>query len=285
MIVGDSRVVSHDNIAPQPDKPLGVDSAHSSSEASCPSGTLSTPAVRHLAKQYGFNINEIQGTGIDGRVLKEDVLNYAVSRGLCEELSSALEERIEKVELPEEGKSLLDVHCYEDKKILLRYHKSCYDVCFVVVGSMRGHTACKLNLTTYFCRGYQRAMIKSMSLAAKVPHFHFLEEINCDALVKLKASFQNENKDHSIKHTFLPFLVKSLSMTLSKYPVLNSSFIEETNEVVLKGIQCMSFLFHYNFSFNSEGLEKNYSISIWKAEVQNSPSDYCSVIMFLVNSF
>ncbi|XP_062209314.1 lipoamide acyltransferase component of branched-chain alpha-keto acid dehydrogenase complex, mitochondrial-like isoform X2 [Phragmites australis] len=203
MIVGDSQSVSHDNIAPPIDKSLGVDSTNPSGEDNIPSGALSTPAVRHLAKQYGLNINDIQGTGKDGRVLKEDVLNHAVSKGLRKELSSVLEENIGQVELLEEGKSLLDVHCYEDKKIPLR--------------------------------GYQRSMVKSMSLAAKVPHFHYLEEINCDALVELKAAFQNENKDHNIKHTFLPFLIKSLSMALSKYPLLNSSFIEETNEVVLKG--------------------------------------------------
>lgn len=246
MIVGDSQVVSNDNIVPKPDKPLGVDSTDPSKEASCPTGILSTPAVRHLAKQYGLNINEIQGTGKDGRVLKEDVLNYAASRGLCKEPSSALEENIEQVELPEEGKSLLNAHCYEDKKIPLRYYKSCYAVFFVMVGIMQGRTTYKLNLTS-FCRGYQRSMVKSMSLASKVPHFHYLEEINCDALIKLKASFQNENKDQNIKHTFLPFLVKSLSMALSKYPLLNSSFIEETNEVVLKGIRLFRFSVHYCF--------------------------------------
>lgn len=203
MIVGDSQIVSPDNIVPSADKSLGVESAVSLSEGNVPSGTLSTPAVRHLAKQYGININEIVGTGKDGRVLKEDVLNYAVSKGVCKEQSSALEGDIGQVELLEEGKSLLHEHLYEDKKILLR--------------------------------GYQRSMVKSMSLAAKVPHFHYLEEINCDSLVQLKTTFQNENKDHTIKHTFLPFLIKSLSMALSKYPMLNSSFIEETNEVVFKG--------------------------------------------------
>lgn len=83
-------------------------------------------------------------------------------------------------------------------------------------------------------------MVKSMTMAAKVPHFHYLEEINCGALVKLKASFQNENTDEEVKHTFLPFLIKSLSMALSKYPLLNSSFIEDSNEVLLKGKQAVS---------------------------------------------
>lgn len=78
-------------------------------------------------------------------------------------------------------------------------------------------------------------MVKSMSLAAKIPHFHYVEEINCDGIVELKTSFQNENSDPEVKHTFLPVLIKSLSMALSKYPWLNSSFSEELNEVTLKG--------------------------------------------------
>lgn len=79
-------------------------------------------------------------------------------------------------------------------------------------------------------------MVKSMSMAAQVPHFHFVDEINFDALVKLKASFQNYNSDPDIKHTFLPSLIKSLSMALSKYPLMNSCFNESSLEVILKGI-------------------------------------------------
>lgn len=87
----------------------------------------------------------------------------------------------------------------------------------------------------YFCRGFQRAMVKSMTVAAKIPHFHYVEEINCNALVELKASFQKENSDPGVKYTFLPVLIKALSMALSKYPLLNSCFIEESQEVILKG--------------------------------------------------
>lgn len=85
-------------------------------------------------------------------------------------------------------------------------------------------------------RGYQRAMVKSMTLAAKIPHFYYVEEMNCDALVELKTSFKNENSDPEIKHTFLPILIKSLSMALTTHPMLNSRFSEESYEVILKGI-------------------------------------------------
>ncbi|KAI5011952.1 hypothetical protein ZWY2020_024086 [Hordeum vulgare] len=85
MIVSGSQVVPHDSMASSPDVPLGVDATSPLWEASSPHGSLSTPAVRHLVKQYGLNIDDIQGTGRDGRVLKEDVLNYAASKGLLQE--------------------------------------------------------------------------------------------------------------------------------------------------------------------------------------------------------
>lgn len=89
-------------------------------------------------------------------------------------------------------------------------------------------------------------MVKSMTLAAKIPHFYYVDEINCNALIELKASFQKENSDAGVKYTFLPVLIKSLSMALSKYPMLNSCFSEELQEVTLKG---MSTSVIYFFSF------------------------------------
>jgi 2-oxoisovalerate dehydrogenase E2 component (dihydrolipoyl transacylase) len=84
-------------------------------------------------------------------------------------------------------------------------------------------------------RGYQRAMVKSMTAAAKIPHFHYVDEIHCDALVELKASFKKDTRNPDVKHTFLPTLIKSLSNALKAFPLINSSFNEETHEVTLKG--------------------------------------------------
>lgn len=159
-------------------------------------GVSSTPAVRNLAKQYGLNINDVTATAKDGRILKEDVINYAMQKGLINEAPACAQQKHSEVSPLIGGGS-------EDKTLQLR--------------------------------GYQRAMVKSMTLAAKIPHFYYVEEMNCDALVELKTSFQNENSDPEIKHTFLPVLIKSLSMALTRHPMLNSRFNEESYEVILKG--------------------------------------------------
>ncbi|VVA96752.1 unnamed protein product [Arabis nemorensis] len=160
-------------------------------------GALSTPAVRNLAKDLGIDINVIIGSGKDGRVLKEDVLRFGDQKRIVTDSVSS-----ENPVLGGDAVSTITSD-FEDKIVPLR--------------------------------GFNRAMVKTMTMATKVPHFHFVEEINCDALVELKQFFKENNTDSTIKHTFLPTLIKSLSMALSKYPSVNSCFNEESLEIILKG--------------------------------------------------
>ena len=37
---------------------------------------LATPAVRHIAKSKGIDINAVVGTGKSGRVTKEDIIRH-----------------------------------------------------------------------------------------------------------------------------------------------------------------------------------------------------------------
>lgn len=42
---------------------------------------MSTPAVRFLAKKEGINVNDVPGTGKNGRVTKTDILNFMNKTG------------------------------------------------------------------------------------------------------------------------------------------------------------------------------------------------------------
>ncbi|KAI7737454.1 hypothetical protein M8C21_002852, partial [Ambrosia artemisiifolia] len=165
---------------------------------------LCTPAVRSLAKEHNIDINDVTGTGKHGRISKEDVLKYAIEKGIIEDKPALFNPgSIEPMEGPEEKLHEIADSLYHDKILTLR--------------------------------AYQRAMVKSMTAAASVPHFHFVEEINCDPLIELKSAFQKENTDPEVKFTFLPVLIKSLSMALTTHPLVNSTFNKDTYEVTLKG--------------------------------------------------
>lgn len=171
------------------DTPGNVEPSGSKPKLDSLVGALSTPAVRNLAKDLGIDINLVIGSGKDGRVLKEDVLQFSGQK--------------ENAFDPVPSENTVTASNFEDQIVPLR--------------------------------GFNRAMVKTMTMATKVPHFHFVEEINCDALVKLKHFFKENNTDSTVKHTFLPTLIKSLSMSLTKYPFVNGCFNEESLEIILKG--------------------------------------------------
>lgn len=91
-------------------------------------GVSSTPAIRNLAKQYGLDINDVPATGKDGRILKEDVINYAMQKGLIEAPACALQKLSEVSPLIGGG--------YEDKTLQLRLvtairrTRTCLRCCF-----------------------------------------------------------------------------------------------------------------------------------------------------------
>lgn len=107
---------------------IGIDDPSSPSRESNSSRVLSTPPIRNLAKEYGIDINDVHGTGKDGRVLKEDVLKYAADRGIIKEsqspLSSAPIEQSQERDETHPGGSFPSGWEFEDKKIPIRYWHS-----------------------------------------------------------------------------------------------------------------------------------------------------------------
>ena len=61
--------------APQVDKSTSSGPGNSQSTGAH-NKALSTPAVRYLAKKEGIDINQVPGTGKNGRVTKGDLLNF-----------------------------------------------------------------------------------------------------------------------------------------------------------------------------------------------------------------
>ncbi|RXH80225.1 hypothetical protein DVH24_041372 [Malus domestica] len=94
-------------------------------------GVLSTPPVRNLAKQFHIDINEVCGTGKDGRVLKEDVIKYAAQKGIIEVPSVSLSASPEKALGGEDSYAHTSAESrwnYDDKTVTLSFNEESLEV-------------------------------------------------------------------------------------------------------------------------------------------------------------
>ncbi len=58
-----------------------------------------SPAARRLAREYGIDLREVQGTGPGGRITREDILRYVESTGLRAELGEEGPRVLKEIEL------------------------------------------------------------------------------------------------------------------------------------------------------------------------------------------
>lgn len=140
--------------------------------------SLATPAVRGLLKTHGVDILEVNGTGKDGRVLKEDVLKFVETRSTQ----------------PATAPTSITQPITPDSK----------------------QTESVMNLTPI-----QSSMFKTMTKSLNIPHFLYADELKVNDITAIRKKLLNESRDPK-KITFLPFVVKAVSLALNEYPILNA---------------------------------------------------------------
>ncbi|CAK9264334.1 unnamed protein product [Sphagnum jensenii] len=181
----------------------GVDPENASEEG-LKKEILATPAVRHMAKDYGISLVDVVGTGKDGRIMKEDLMKHVAAK-------EAPEGHIEELSTSVDGDEYSPIPPAPDS------------------GYFSGED------TIIPIRGFRRAMANAMTAAVKVPHFHYMEEMDVDALVELKNTLSTSIPlPPGVKLTYLPFLIKSLSAALLKHPIMNSTVNEDVTEIRVK---------------------------------------------------
>eukprot|EP00039_Didymoeca_costata_P018938 m.335593 g.335593 ORF g.335593 m.335593 type:complete len:474 (+) comp17633_c0_seq1:121-1542(+) len=174
------------------------------------SRAIMTPAVRRLIREHNIELSEVVGTGKDGRILKEDIINLMDSR--------------------------------EQDTIAVQKSKSLPPTKPPAAEKGTGQPAAQLPKkvatedTVVPVKGLQRTMVKSMNLAHQVPTFGYADEINVSNLVTLRSKLNEINASrNSVKLSYLPLMMKAASLALNEYPMLNSHVNEDCTEMVYKG--------------------------------------------------
>lgn len=76
--------------------------------------------------------------------------------------------------------------------------------------------------------------MQNMIQANKIPHFGYDDEYDLTNLVRVRKDLKYVAKDHGIKLSYLPFILKAVSMSLTEYPILNSSIDNSEENIIYK---------------------------------------------------
>jgi 2-oxoisovalerate dehydrogenase E2 component (dihydrolipoyl transacylase) len=153
---------------------------------------LATPAVRGLLKELSLNIHEIQGTGKDGRVLKEDVHNHAAAQRASTSSSPPQQTT------PSSSSSTSPSRPPPPR----------------TPAATQQETAQPLTPN-------QNAMFRAMTKSLAIPHFLCADEVDFTSLSALRRKL-NSSSSSGTKLSALPFIIKAVSIALESYPLLNS---------------------------------------------------------------
>jgi len=159
------------------------------------SRVLATPATRRLAREINVDINELQGSGLAGRVTQDDVLSAKDSN------STSSVTKAPATQFPKPS--------YQGP-----------------TGSLEERVP---------LRGIRKKIAENLQMAKHIiPHFTLMDEANVSELVKMREGLKDLAEKNQTKITYLPFVIKALVSTMREYPMFNASIDDQAQEIVYK---------------------------------------------------
>lgn len=168
-----------------------------------------SPAVRRLIEQHNLNIEEIPGTGEDGRIRKIDVEkfmedpSYRRTPGAATAAAPAAASPAHAEErMPRPAGIAAGTAAFPEERIAL----------------------------TPIRKTIAHAMQRSKNTAA---HTLDVGELDCTNLVKFRNAWKEKfAEEHGVNLTYMPFFIKASVAALKKFPFVNASITDD--EVIVK---------------------------------------------------
>ncbi|MFO7788779.1 MAG: dihydrolipoyllysine-residue acetyltransferase, partial [Halospina sp.] len=159
------------------------------------------PAVRRIAREFGADLQQVQGSGPKGRILKEDVQAWV--RNQLQSGGSA----------PAGGGSGIPEVPLPD---------------FSQFGEVERQSMTKIQRLT--AQGMHRSWLN-------VPHVTQFEKADITDLEAFRKDHKAEGEKRGVKMTMLPFLMKACAHALTTYPQFNVS-LDMANEQIIQKHYC-----------------------------------------------
>jgi len=169
------------------------------------SRVLATPATRRLAREVGVDINALSGTGLAGRVTREDILGAkgtaAPTMGAgATRAGAAIPATAPGLQIP---RPAYPAGTGPEERVPLI--------------------------------GIRRKIAENMQKSkAIIPHFTLMDEANVTDLVALRESLKGFAEKSGTKITYLPIVMKAMIATIREFPMFNASIDDAASEIVYK---------------------------------------------------
>lgn len=168
------------------------------------SKVLATPATRRLAREMGVDINGLPGSGLAGRVTREDVLS---AKGGSASVT----------------KGTAGVGAVSAGTPTMNFPKPAYN-------STNAALEERVDLV-----GIRKKIAQNMQMSkAVIPHFTLMDEVDVTQLVAIRDSVKDFAEKNGTKITYLPIVMKALIATIKEFPMFNASIDDANSQIVYK---------------------------------------------------
>ncbi len=169
---------------------------------------LAMPSVRQFAREKDVDISQVTATGKGGRVTKEDIENF-ISGGAPAKAEEAAPVKEAAPAEKAETKPAKPAQAFKPN-----------------LGDLEERVA-----LTPTRKAIAKAMVNSKQTA---PHVTLHDEVEVSKLWDNRKRFKEVAAANGTKLTFLPYVVKALTATVKKFPILNASIDDAKQEIVYK---------------------------------------------------
>ena len=154
----------------------------------------SSPLVRKIAREHGINLSQISGTGLGGRISKQDIMSF-------------IERQSSTPSRPATPASSPPAASGAPPRPAASPAPAPYPGDLVPMTNMRKIIA--------------QRMIESRRTSA---HVHCMYEVDFTRIVNLRAKHKSGfEQRHGVRLTFMPFFVRAAIIALQQWPIVNAS--------------------------------------------------------------
>ncbi|MFQ5529364.1 MAG: dihydrolipoamide acetyltransferase family protein, partial [Gemmatimonadota bacterium] len=170
--------------------------------------TKSTPVVRKIAAEHGVDISALEGTGISGRVTRDDIMAHIESGGAARPVEA---QPAPDAPLPPPAPA------GPPGTMSVQIHGATLDIKIPSVPIRDGDRVEEMN------RVRLRTMEHMLMSKRVSAHVTSVNEIDFERVVNLRRELKEKFAAEGVKLTYGPFIMKAVVEALREYPILNVS--------------------------------------------------------------